>query len=56
VIRPIIPKGRGIFAEQAEAHLWLSDDPRRMMLAMQSNFSFGTVTLKLKEFSVAEHP
>jgi glycosyltransferase involved in cell wall biosynthesis len=56
VIRPIIPKGRGIFAEQAEAHLWLSDDAQRMMLAMQSNFSFGTVTLKLKEFSVPEHP
>ena len=56
VIRPIIPKGRGIFAEQAEAHMWLSDDAQRMMLAMQSNFSFGTVTLKLKEFSVPEHP
>lgn len=56
VIRPIIPKGRGIFAEQAEAHMWLSDDDRRLMLALQSNFSFGTVTLKLKEFSVPEHP
>jgi hypothetical protein len=56
VIRPIIPKGRGIFAEQAEAHLWLSDDAQRMMLAMQSNFSFGTVTLKLKEFSAPGHP
>jgi hypothetical protein len=56
VIRPIIPKGRGIFAEQAEAHLWLSDDDRRLMLALQSNFSFGTVTLKLKEFTAPEHP
>jgi hypothetical protein len=56
VIRPIIPKGRGIFAEQAQAHMWLSDDDQRLMLALQSNFSFGTVTLKLKEFSVPEHP
>ena len=58
VIRPIIPKGRGIFAEQAEAHIWLSDDPQHLILALQSNFSFGTVTLKLKEFSVPppEHP
>ncbi|MGH7537347.1 MAG: DUF3108 domain-containing protein [Gemmatimonadales bacterium] len=55
-IRPIIPKGRGIFAEQAEAHIWLSDDDRRLVLALQSNFSFGTVTLKLKEFSVPEQP
>lgn len=54
VVRPIIPKGRGIFAEQAEAHIWLSDDSRRLMLALQSNFSFGTVTLKLKEFVVPE--
>jgi len=56
VVRPIIPKGRGIFAEQAEAHIWLSDDPRRLMLALQSNFSFGTVTLKLKEFVVPGQP
>jgi len=56
VVRPIIPKGRGIFAEQAEAHIWLSDDDRRLVLALQSTFSFGTVTLKLKEFSVPESP
>jgi|SRR5690348_1553007 len=55
VIRPIIPNGRGIFAEQADARMWLSDDARRMMLALQSNFSFGTVTLKLKEYSLPEH-
>jgi len=54
VVRPIIPKGRGIFAEQAEAHIWLSDDERRLVLALQSTFSFGTVTLKLKEFSAPE--
>jgi hypothetical protein len=56
VVRPIIPKGRGIFAEQAEAHVWLSDDDRRLVLALQSTFSFGTVTLKLKEFSAPEPP
>jgi hypothetical protein len=56
VVRPIIPKGRGIFAEQAEAHIWLSDDDRRLVLALQSTFSFGTVTLKLKEFSAPEPP
>lgn len=56
VVRPIIPKGRGIFAEQAEAHIWLSDDPRHLMLALQSNFSFGTVTLKLKEFVIPGQP
>src|SRR5512142_501500 len=33
VSRPIIPKGRGIFAEQSEAHIWLSDDPQHLILA-----------------------
>ncbi len=50
VVRPKIPHGGGIFAEKAEARMWLSDDDRRIMLALQSNFSFGQVTLKLKEY------
>jgi len=53
VIRPRIPNGGGIFAERADARMWLSDDDRHMMLALQSNFSFGQVTMKLKEYS---HP
>ena len=51
VIRPRIPNGGGIFAERADARMWLSDDDRRVMLALQSNFSFGQVTMKLKEYS-----
>jgi uncharacterized protein DUF3108/glycosyl transferase family 2 len=51
VIRPRIPNGGGIFAEKADARMWLSDDSTRIMIALQSNFSFGTVQLKLKEFS-----
>jgi uncharacterized protein DUF3108/glycosyl transferase family 2 len=56
VVRPAIPHGRGIFAEKADARMWLSDDSRRIMLALQSTFSFGQVTLKLKEFAVPEQP
>ena len=58
VVRPRIPNGGGIFAEKADARMWLSDDSLRIMLALQSNFSFGQVTLKLKEYSAAppEHP
>ncbi|MBI1967394.1 MAG: DUF3108 domain-containing protein [Gemmatimonadetes bacterium] len=51
VVRPIIPHGRGILAEKADARIWLSDDTQRLMLAMVSTFSFGTVTLKLKEYA-----
>jgi hypothetical protein len=55
VVRPKIPQGRGIFAEKSETRIWLSDDARRLVLAIQSNFSFGQVTLKLKDF-VPEQP
>ena len=56
VVRPKIPQARGIFAEKSETRIWLSDEPRRIVLAIQSNFSFGQVTLKLKELSVPEQP
>lgn len=56
VVRPKIPQGRGIFSERSETRIWMSDDPRRLVLAIQSNFSFGQVTLKLKELSVPEQP
>ncbi len=52
VVRPKIPQGRGIFAEKSETRIWLSDDAQRLVLAIQSNFSFGQVTLKLKEYKV----
>jgi glycosyltransferase involved in cell wall biosynthesis len=52
VVRPKIPQARGIFAEKSETHIWLSDDPQRLVLAIQSNFSFGQVTLKLKDYVV----
>ncbi|HEV8304295.1 MAG TPA: DUF3108 domain-containing protein [Gemmatimonadales bacterium] len=56
VVRPRIPQARGIFAEKSETRIWISDDARRIVLAIQSNFSFGQVTLKLKELSVPEQP
>lgn len=52
VVRPRIPRARGIFAEKSETRIWLSDDAQRLVLAIQSNFSFGQVTLKLKDFVV----
>jgi Protein of unknown function (DUF3108)/Glycosyl transferase family 2 len=58
VVRPRIPNGGGIFAEKADARMWLSDDSLRVMIGLQSNFSFGQVTLKLKEIGTAkqDHP
>ena len=54
VVRPRIPQGRGIFAEKSETRIWLSDDKQRLVLGIQSNFSFGQVTLKLKDYVVPE--
>lgn len=56
VVQPVIPNGRGIFADKAEAQMWISDDPQRIILAIVSTFSFGTVTMKLKEYNVPERP
>jgi len=52
VVRPKIPQARGIFAEKSETLIWLSDDAQRLVLAIQSKFSFGQVTLKLKDYVV----
>jgi glycosyltransferase involved in cell wall biosynthesis len=56
VVRPKIPQGRGIFAEKSETRIWLSDDAQRLVLAIQSNFSFGQVTLKLKDYKIPPPP
>jgi hypothetical protein len=54
VVQPVIPHGRGIFAEKADARVWISEEQPRVVLAIVSTFSFGTVTLKLKRFNIPE--
>lgn len=54
VVQPVIPHGRGIFAEKADARIWISADQPRVVLAIVSTFSFGTVTLKLKQYHIPE--
>jgi len=54
VLRPVIPHGRGIFAEKADARIWISEEEPHIVLAIVSTFSFGTVTLKLKEYQLPE--
>jgi hypothetical protein len=48
VIQPII-QGRGIFAENKNARMWISDDDRRLIVQMKSRFAFGTITLRLTD-------
>ncbi len=56
VVRPSIPNARGIFAEKSDTRMWISDDEYHVVLAIVSTFSFGTVTLKLKEFQTPVAP
>jgi len=47
VLQPKI-KAKGIFAENANAEVWISDDDSRMMLQMRTHLPFGGVTFQLK--------
>ncbi|MEJ7812781.1 MAG: DUF3108 domain-containing protein [Gemmatimonadaceae bacterium] len=49
VIQPII-KSRGIFSENGHAEIWLTDDPRRIMVQMKVRTKFGTLSLYLRSF------
>ena len=46
VIQPVI-KTKGVFSEDGQAELWISDDDRRMIVQMKSRLSFGSLDLYL---------
>ena len=47
VLQPKI-KAKGIFAEGANAEVWLADDDERIMLAMKTKLPFGHVQFQLR--------
>jgi hypothetical protein len=47
VLQPKI-KAKGIFAENANAEVWIQDDDTRVMLQMRTHLAFGSVTFQLK--------
>jgi hypothetical protein len=49
VIQPII-KSKGIFSEKGHAEMWLTDDPRRLLVQMKSNLSIGSLSLYLRGY------
>lgn len=49
VIQPVI-KTTGIFSENGQALIWLSDDDRKIMLQLKSKLSFGSLNLYLKSY------
>ncbi|MEO6529022.1 MAG: DUF3108 domain-containing protein [Gemmatimonadaceae bacterium] len=50
VIRPTI-KSSGIFSENGQAEVWVTDDERRIMVQMTAKLSFGTLHLSLREMT-----
>lgn len=48
VLQPII-KTKGIFSEDGQAEIWLTDDPRRIMVQMKSKLPFGSLNLYLHD-------
>jgi uncharacterized protein DUF3108 len=47
VLQPKI-KAKGIFAENANAEVWIAGDDGRVMLQMKTHLQFGTVTFQLR--------
>jgi hypothetical protein len=47
VLQPKI-KAKGIFAENANAEVWIAEDDTRIMLMMKTKLPFGSVTFQLR--------
>jgi hypothetical protein len=55
VIQPII-KAKGIFSENGQAEIWLTDDARRIMVQMKSKLPFGSLNLYLRSVKGIDAP
>lgn len=55
VIQPII-KTKGIFSENGQAEIWLTDDAKRIMVQMKSKLAFGSLNLYLRSIALNAAP
>jgi hypothetical protein len=49
VLQPVI-KTRGLFSEDGHAEIWISDDPRRLLLQMRTRFAGFRLSLHLTSY------
>jgi hypothetical protein len=49
VVQPVI-KTAGIFSENGQAEVWLTDDARHIVVQLKSKLSFGSINLYLKSY------
>ena len=55
VIRPTI-RSSGIFSENGQAEVWVTDDARHLMVRMTAKLPFGTLSLSLREITNVAGP
>lgn len=55
VVRPIF-KSNGIFGQNGRAEVWFTDDDRRLMVRMETQVAFGSISLQLSEFQGGQRP
>ncbi len=49
VVQPVI-KTQGIFSENGNAQVWISDDPRHIVVQLKSSLTFGSINLYLTSY------
>jgi hypothetical protein len=47
VLRPAV-RTKGLLSESARTEVWLTDDPRRLLVKMETQLKFGTLSLHLR--------
>jgi hypothetical protein len=52
IVQPII-KGGGIFREQAEGRMWITNDERRLVVQIRSKISFIPIAMRLRKITPA---
>jgi hypothetical protein len=55
VVKPTI-KTNGIFSENGQAEVWLTDDDRHLVVQMRAKLSFGSISMQLRELQSGEAP
>jgi hypothetical protein len=53
VLQPVI-KTPGIFSENGNAEVWLSDDSRHVLVQLKSKLSFGSINLYLRSYKAGK--
>ena len=51
VLAPVV-KSKGMFSEEAQARVYLTDDALRIPVEIRSRFPFGVISLKLREMKI----